>query len=340
VRESPATTTAAAAAAANSHTSPLRYVYQEGDGDEYLEVDGEMVECDTDPELYPDGYICTYFFLQSNQYESWFMLFAYFWTSQFLVAITELIIALAFCMWYFTRDKEKVTSAYVVTAFKWGVYYHAGTAAFGSFIIAVIKLLRAVVAYVQNQANKSRFKKLAQCLLCCIGCCLWCIEKCMRFLNKNAYIQTAIHSVSFCTAAKNAFFLILRNITRIGALSMVSGFILMIGKVFICVVTSGLSYMVLNTMCVDEDGISTLNSPAGPMLFIMILSYFIAMMFTTVFDMGNSTVLQCFIYDCEENSDDASQMYASADLIKFVNTKGKYEVEQKKSPADEKADQA
>ena len=32
----------------------------------------------------------------------------------------------------------------------------------------------------------------------------------MRFLNKNAYIQTAIFGSSFCTSAKEAFFLILR----------------------------------------------------------------------------------------------------------------------------------
>ena len=32
----------------------------------------------------------------------------------------------------------------------------------------------------------------------------------MKFLNKNAYIQTAIFGTSFCTSSKEAFFLILR----------------------------------------------------------------------------------------------------------------------------------
>ena len=49
------------------------------------------------------------------------------------------------------------------------------------------------------------------------------IEKCMKFINKNAYIQTAIFGYHFCKAAKCAFFLILRNIARIMALSIVSG---------------------------------------------------------------------------------------------------------------------
>ena len=55
------------------------------------------------------------------------------------------------------------------------------------------------------------------------GGCMWCIEKCMKFINKNAYIQTAIFGYHFCKAAKCAFFLILRNIARIMALSIVLG---------------------------------------------------------------------------------------------------------------------
>ena len=41
----------------------------------------------------------------------------------------------------------------------------------------------------------------------------------MRFINKNAYIQTAIFGTGFCTSAKEAFFLILRNAARIAAIT-------------------------------------------------------------------------------------------------------------------------
>lgn len=36
------------------------------------------------------------------------MLFALFWTSEFLVAIGQLVIALCFSAWYFIRDKSKI----------------------------------------------------------------------------------------------------------------------------------------------------------------------------------------------------------------------------------------
>ena len=87
-------------------------------------------------------------------------------------------------------------------AFHIGIRYHPGTAAAGSLIIAIIKTIRAFVAHLQAQAEK-RGGKVAKCILCCIQSCLWCVEKCMKFINKNAYIQTAIYGTNFCTSAKN-----------------------------------------------------------------------------------------------------------------------------------------
>ena len=45
---------------------------------------------------------------------------------------------------------------------------------------------------------------------------------CSRFLNKNAYIQIALLGKKFCYAAKDAFWLILRNGLRIATAAMVS----------------------------------------------------------------------------------------------------------------------
>ena len=53
----------------------------------------------------------------------------------------------------------------------------------------------------------------------------------MRFLNKNAYIQTAIYGYSFCKACRSAFFLIARNVLRVIAVSYVGDFVLFLGKV-------------------------------------------------------------------------------------------------------------
>lgn len=108
--------------------------------------------------------------------------------------------------------------------------YHMGTAAFGSLIIAIIKTIRAVIAYLQKHAKASK-NKILQYLLCVLQCCMWCLEKCMKFLNKNAYIETAIYGYSFCKSARRAFFLLLRNILRVAAVNLVADFVLILGKV-------------------------------------------------------------------------------------------------------------
>jgi choline transporter-like protein 2/4/5 len=243
----------------------------------------------------------------------WYLLFCYFWSSQFIIAIGQIVIAMCIAKWYFARDKSTIGNATVIQSIKDSMWYHTGTAAFGSLLIAIIKMIRAAISYAQKKAKESG-SKVAQMVLCALQCYMWCMEKCMKFLNKNAYIQTAIFGHNFCTAAKNAFFLILRNIARIGACTMVSEFVIIIGKVFIMVITGGLAYFAIGSSDLE------ITSPMGPLFFIMILSYFTAAMFMNIFGMGISTILQCFVAD--EEMFDASSRFAESELASFIDANG------------------
>ena len=108
--------------------------------------------------------------------------------------------------------------------------HHMGTAAFGSLLIAIIQTIRAIISYIQKHGKATK-NKVVEYIMCCLQCCMWCLEKVMKFMNKNAYIQTAIYGYSFCKAARCAFFLILRNILRVGAVNIVGDFVLLLGKV-------------------------------------------------------------------------------------------------------------
>lgn len=102
--------------------------------------------------------------------------------------------------------------------------------------------------------------QIAVAILCVLQCCLWCMEKCIKFLNKNAYIQTAIHGYDFCKSARTAFFLILRNCLRVVAVNMVADFVLMLSKVMIPGITTTLCYLCivygpdshLKVMCIEN----------------------------------------------------------------------------------------
>jgi choline transporter-like protein 2/4/5 len=285
-------------------------------------------------------------------YAQYYMMFTYFWTSQFIVAMGQIIMALTFFLWYFTENPptEVTTGEHdncvkrffcapphdggrddrlLFHAFSQSVY-HIGSAAFGSLIIAIIKFIRYCILQLQKKAQKgvatlptpvaTACPALAVCwnamagstikiIFCCIQCCLCCIEKCMKFINKHAYIIIVIHGdVTFCSAAVRSFFLILRNIRLIAAITLVQEFVIIIGKFFVVVTTGCVSYILMERYIGDE-----LNSLIGPVLFVMILAYFVADMFMLVYSMAIDVLMHCFMSDKEIHHENPSECYAVRD---------------------------
>lgn len=258
----------------------------------------------------------TYEYDDEAKRTGWFLLFALLWTSQFIVAVGYLTVAVAFSSYFFARDKSRIGFWTPFTSLAFVLRYHMGTAAFGSLIIAIIQQIRAVVGYIQKKAEEAD-NKIAKYLLCACQCCLWCLEKCMKFLNKNAYVQTAIFGSSFCKAAKDAFFLILRNILRVGAVTLVGSFVTFIGKVFVVSVATAGSFYIMDTQFEDK-----VNGLLLPTLFVFLLSYFTAELFMDIYTLAMLTMLQCFIADEEMGTG-----FADAEFKSFIDKNGKPEGE-------------
>lgn len=260
-------------------------------------------------------------------HRGWYMIFILFWTLNFVVALGQIANAMAVSTWYFTRNKEDVGNSTVVSAYKKTIRYHMGTAAFGSLIIAIVETVRAYCAYLQKQAKKSK-NKVMELVMCCLGCMLWCIEKCLKFICTQAYIQTAMFSKSFCFACKDVVFLILRNIARVSAVTMVSGFILLIGKIFITGATGVVSYFFLANYYDDK-----LHSLIAPTVLIVFLAWYTAGMFCEVWSMAIDTILVCFITD--EEVFEPGERYADGDLRSFIDTHGTKPIKAKKEGEEE-----
>mmetsp|Transcript_2262 Transcript_2262/g.3599 ORF Transcript_2262/g.3599 Transcript_2262/m.3599 type:complete len:654 (-) Transcript_2262:40-2001(-) len=245
-----------------------------------------------------------------------FLLFSFFWTSEFIGAVGSIVIARAIASWYFTRNKGSIGTLTVLNAIRQSLWYHMGTAAFGSLVIAIIQTIRAIVAYIQKKIEEVDSENaFVKCIACCFQCCFACLEKCMRFINKHAYIQTAIFSTNFCISAKNGFFLILRNFGRIGAISLVSEVVVVIGKIFIAAVTGAIAYVLMDNYIADE-----VESIIGPTVVVMLLTYIVATLFFSIFSMAVDTVLQCFIAD--EEMFDGDDCYAEGSLKEWIDDNG------------------
>jgi hypothetical protein len=131
----------------------------------------------------------TYEFSDNVNQLGWFLIFCFYWTSSFILAIGEMAVSMAISKWYFTVDKSDVTQHVPFVALWSTIIYHLGTCAFGSLIIAIIKLLRSLLNSLQKNIAKATNESIAKALLCCCQCCLCCLEKCVQFMNENAYIQ-------------------------------------------------------------------------------------------------------------------------------------------------------
>jgi len=236
----------------------------------------------------------TFTYDDNTRYAALYMLFCWFWTSQFIIAIGQLVIALGIACWYFVRDKKEVGNFTVIWAFKAVVFNHLGTAAFGSLIIAIIKTIRAVLTYLQKKASKSG-NTVLKFFLACLQCVMWCVEKIMKFINKNGYIVTAIYGYSFCKACRTAFFLIARNILRIMAISLIGDFVLFLGKIFVPIATVFLCYIFMAYV----EGNEKINGFIGPLILVFVVAYFISCMFTEIFGMCIDTMMLCYIADEE-----------------------------------------
>merc|ERR1712072_635018 len=257
---------------------------------------------------------------QSQRYQAWFWLFGYFWVTQFIAALGEMVLAGAAAAWYFRElpDRPAVKQP-LTSSLKRALKYHIGSVAYGSLIIAIVKMIRAIVAYIQAKCNKAAGKagaigKMVKMVLCLIQSCLWCMEKCMKFINRNAYVLIAIHGISFCTAAKRSFFLILRNIARIGAVAILSTIFLFLGKMFVCGVPTAVAMYIL-----VMNKSTAVDAPATPLAVTAIICYLIGSSMMAVYGMTIDTMLVCFVGD--EEMHDNNPVYADGGLASFVNKK-------------------
>lgn len=88
----------------------------------------------------------------------------------------------------FNRDKKRL-SLPVVKGFGYLIRYHMGTVAFGALIIGIVRVIRAMISFVQNHL-KQYDNAFVKGILWCCQCCLWCFECALKFLTRNAYIET------------------------------------------------------------------------------------------------------------------------------------------------------
>jgi len=225
----------------------------------------------------------------------WYILFVFFWSSEYVIALGQITLGISFSRWYFAHEKGAGVRRNIFDSMSIALFKHSGTAAFGSLIISIVTFIRAILMYIYKKLKQPGTKNIClKVMICSCSCCLVCVEKILKFINKNAYIQTAIFGYNFCKAAREAFFLILRNAARITSIGLVSQLTVIFFKIVIVVGIGVSSFFTMQWLYFDY-----MWSILSITVLISFMSWFVANMFMEVLGIAIATILQCFIADEE-----------------------------------------
>ncbi|CAH8477620.1 unnamed protein product [Schistosoma haematobium] len=251
------------------------------------------------------GKACRFLYYGDRKYTiylQFFNLFMFFWLINFVKSLTQMTLAGTFAEYYFSSHNQKSSSKCpLITSLFRSTFYHTGSLAFGSFLIALLQWLRVTLEYINAKLKKAN-NPVTDFLLKCLSCCFWLLEKFLRFLNRNAFIMIAIYGQSFCSASRSALSLLARNVVRLFVVDKVTDFILFIGKLVVVSIVVDLYFILRGGLVWSPECLSSLS-------IIILASYLVASLFSSVFEMGVDTIFLCFLEDLEKNDGSAERPY-------------------------------
>lgn len=253
-----------------------------------------------------------------TRYMWYFYLFAFLWVISFFICMQQFIIAATVCQWYFTGggNEDAVMSdcpytASVWRSFKWGMFWNCGSIAFGSFLIALITFIRLVFEYFAKKYEAmGQGGALYKCVSCYMRYILCMLDKYIKFMTKNAFIQVALTSCSFCSGAFKSFYLIVRNMGRFSSAAVIGWIMMILGKGTIVGTCVWLTYFLTLKFAKD------VTQPILPAVLIGLVAYFVGSLFLSVFSFSCTAILHCFILDEDTGGDDSM---TPESLVSFID---------------------
>ncbi|XP_077105510.1 choline transporter-like protein 1 [Ranitomeya variabilis] len=245
------------------------------------------------------------------QYMWWYHLVGLIWISEFILACQQMTIAGAVVTYYFTRNKKDLPFTPILASLNRLIRYHLGTVAKGAFIITLVKIPRMILMYIHSQL-KGKENACARCMLKSCICCLWCLEKCLTYLNQNAYTATAINSTNFCTSAKDALVILVENALRVATINTVGDFVLFLGKILIVSATGLAGILLLNYQ--RDYTVWVL-----PLIIVCLFAFLVAHCFLSIYEMVVDVLFLCFAIDTKYNDGSpGKEFFMDKVLMEFV----------------------
>lgn len=282
--------------------------------------------------LQNDTSVITYEYYEWRGVGQFYNLFMFLWTVGCIHAATTLIVAFVTVQWFWsTPDDSKAAPD---DATRWGVWttfrYHFGTLVFGSFLIAVVQLMRFLLRLAEKHLRKVMQRSDVVTVVVCIAeCLLACFERVVKFITKNAYVMTAMTGGSLVPSAKKAFALLLGDV-KVLTVDIIADVMIGIGKFAIMAFTILMGYIwmskhadyqaSLQGSAADEGAHENAQNYLVILVTLGLIAYFVTSLFASVFHVCVDTMLLSYCLDREINNGAERPYYSPASLKAFVDS--------------------
>ena len=144
---------------------------------------------------------------------------------------SDLITSYALSIWFFVKNKDTVDIP-VKRSFRDITKYHLGTLFFGSWANTVFGVPKMIMGFVVKTLKKAKqHSNSIRCLTATCMCCIHVYQKLLRFISKNALVQTSLWGDDYYHSAKKSYFLLFRNAHLTKDLDYLQSFLILQTKV-------------------------------------------------------------------------------------------------------------
>lgn len=128
-----------------------------------------------------------------------FLLFlSLYWTQQVFQNVVHVSVAGTVGTWWFVPEEaNSCCSSAVTSSVCRSCTYSFGSICMGSFLVALIKALRALAQQARNNDDANAI------LVCVVDCILSCIEGIIEYFNKWAFVYIGVYGYGYMEAGKN-----------------------------------------------------------------------------------------------------------------------------------------
>ena len=226
-------------------------------------------------------------------------LFMVMWTMGLINAISFTTMAGAFCRWYWSRGDDRMKETFpICRSYGRVMQYHFGSMAVGSFILALIRLIRFVLMYIEKKTrNAQQNSACVKNLFKVVHCMLFCFDRCLKFLARQAYIMVAMYGYNFCKASIMAVMLITSNILQVAAVNLINRYVMFLGKLVVltsCVI-GGYLWLTYSPEFTGENSLFTM---VPSVIVIALFAFSVCTYVFAIYNVGVDTILLCFCQDC------------------------------------------